>query len=157
MGRRLSAVGEHKGAHVVGHCGDLFNGIHRAQGIAHVHDGDELHTLVEHVFELVQKDVPIVIDGNYMDARTDVLTDDLPGDDVGVVLHIAEKHDVSCLQIRAAPGVGHEVDCLGTSLREDDLFVRGGIEVAAYCGAGGVELPSGALTESMDPTMNVQI
>ena len=44
-----------------------------------------------------------------------------PGDDVGVVLHLGQDHDVAGAQVAAAPGVGDQVDRLGGVLGEDDL------------------------------------
>ena len=47
--------------------------------------------------------------------------EDVPGHDVGVVLHLGEHDDVAFAQVGATPRVGDEVQPLGGVLREDDL------------------------------------
>ena len=53
-----------------------------------------------------------------------LLGEDHPGHDVGVVLHLGEQHGVARPQVGPAPGVGHQVERLGRVLGEDDLVRR---------------------------------
>ena len=49
------------------------------------------------------------------------LRDELPGDEVRVVLELGDDDDVAGAEVVEAPGVGDEVDRLGRAAREDDL------------------------------------
>ena len=48
-----------------------------------------------------------------------LLAQDLPGDDVGVVLHLGDEHLVALADVAPAPRVGHQVDRLGGVEGED--------------------------------------
>ena len=50
-----------------------------------------------------------------------LLGEDHPGHDVGVVLHLGQQHGVAGAQVGPAPGLGHQVERLGGVLGEDHL------------------------------------
>ena len=51
--------------------------------------------------------------------RAALLAEELPGDDVRVVLHLGDEHLVALAHVLAAPGVGDQVDRLGHVAGED--------------------------------------
>ena len=53
----------------------------------------------------------------------------LPGDDVGVVLHLGQHDAVAGADVGVAPGAGDEVDRLGRVADEDHLAAVGGADV----------------------------
>src|SRR6266481_7685861 len=53
---------------------------------------------------------------------------DLPGHDVGVMLHGGDEHFVAGMNISAAVGLRHEVDTFGGAADKDDLARIGGVE-----------------------------
>ncbi len=57
------------------------------------------------------------------------LGEELPRDDVGVVLHLGEHDPVAGADVGCAPRVGDEVDRLGRVANEDDLATVGRAEV----------------------------
>src|SRR5206468_44303 len=68
---------------------------------------------------------------------------EMPGHDIGMVLHDRDDDLVAGLDVGFAPGIGHEVDRLGGVAGEDDLLVAAGVEefcgfrAAAFIGFGG--------------------
>ena len=56
----------------------------------------------------------------------------LPGHDVGVVLHVGDDDFVACLHLAFAERRRHEVDGLGGAASEDDLLRLAGVDELAY-------------------------
>ncbi len=65
---------------------------------------------------------PVTVDGDVAQVEpAQLLGEDHPGDDVGVVLHLGEQHGVAGAQVGAAPALRDQVERLGRVLGEDDL------------------------------------
>jgi hypothetical protein len=94
-----------------------------------VGDGDELRSAFQHRRVGVHLEQPLVVDRHPVDLRPDPLGQLLPGDDVGVVLHLGEDDAVTGADIGVAPGAGDEVDRLGRVADEDHLAPVGGADV----------------------------
>ena len=71
-------------------------------------------------------------------SRPGALGEQLPGDDVRVVLHLREHDPVAGADVGVAPGVGDEVDRLGDVAGEDDLAPVGGADVVGDRRAGAL-------------------
>ena len=80
--------------------------------------------------EGVHVEQPLVVDRRPVDLGPDPLGQLLPGDDVGVVLHLGEHDAVAGADVGVAPGAGDEVDRLGRVADEDHLAAVAGAEVA---------------------------
>jgi hypothetical protein len=119
--RRLRAVDEHHRARRVRRADDLLDRVDRAERVRDVDHGDQLRPLREQAPELVHPQLAAIVDRHDPQPRPGLLADDLPGDDVRVVLHPRDEHLVARLQERAAPGLGDEVDALRAPLRQDHL------------------------------------
>ena len=87
---------------------------------------------VEKLLELVHQEVAVVVDRRPLEHRALAFPQEVPRDDVGVVLHDRQDDLVALLQPLAAEGVGDQVDRLGGIAGEDDLFGAAGIEEAAH-------------------------
>ena len=74
----------------------------------------------------------LAIDRHPVDLRPDPLGQLLPGDDVGVVLHLGEDDAVALADVGAGPGARDQVDRLGRVADEDHLAPVGGAEVVGY-------------------------
>src|SRR3546814_10728781 len=68
---------------------------------------------------------------NHLQVNPGSIAQELPGHDVGVVLHLGDHHLVARLQL-AAIAVGYEVDGLGDVAGEHDLLVGAGVEEARH-------------------------
>ena len=120
LGHGLRAVDQADRAGRPGAPHDLGHRVDRAQDVGHVRHRHELHAaLAEHGVELVQRELGPVGHRQVAQARAGGLAQELPGHDVGVVLHLGDEHLVALAHLLAAPGVGHEVDGLGGVAGED--------------------------------------
>ena len=70
-----------------------------------------------------------------------LLDEELPRDEVGVVLHLGQDDRVAAGDVAPAPRVGDEVDRLGRVAGEDDLVAVGGVDEAADLGPGPSRTP----------------
>ena len=82
---------------------------------------------------------------------------ELPGDDVGVVLHPGDQDLVSGGERAPAPALGDEIDALGGAPGEDDLLRRRGVHEPGDPVADGVVRRGGPLAQVVDAAMDVGV
>ena len=99
----------------------------------------------------------IAIDGQVTDPNADPLRQQLPGDNIAVVLHLGEQNLIAGLQVRGRPGLGHEVDAFGCAAREDDFVRRSSMDELSGALPCGLEGRSRAVAELVDTAMHVRI
>ena len=68
--------------------GDGFDG---AEHVAHMGDADEARAVGEQPLIFLQEELAVVVDGNHLDLYALAVLQELPGHDVGVVLHDREN------------------------------------------------------------------
>ena len=91
--------------------------------VAHRREGQHLRPCEE----LVEgRQVELAVGGERDPANLDaaLLGQNLPGDDVGVVLHLGQYHDIACCEVGSAPGHRDQIHRLAGVLREHDLVGR---------------------------------
>ncbi len=71
--------------------------------------------------EQVEAQLALVVERQHPEVGSRLAGDELPGDEVRVVLELGDEHDVAGAEVVQAPGVGDEVDRLGRVADEDDL------------------------------------
>ena len=157
VGCALGSVDEDRNVVFVGNTDDVVDGIDGAQDVADVCDADDSGMLVEELLVLVHTKAAIVRDGNH--AQTDALTglEELPGDDVAVVLHLRDDDFVAFLHEGLSEARCHEVDALGGAARKDNLGRAAGIQETANRLARSLVQLGGLLREEMHATMHVGI
>ena len=83
-------------------------------------DRDHPHVAARELcVELIERDLAAGVDLEVAQLRAALAAEDLPGDDVRVVLHLRDQHRVAGTDVRPAPGIRDEVDRLGDVLGED--------------------------------------
>ena len=128
-----------------------------AERVRHLRDRDQLGAIGQQLLELVDQEIAFVVDRRPFDDGAVTLPEEMPGHDVGMVLHDREHDLVAGLDVRLAPGRRHEVDRLGGVAGEDDLFGAPGVEklrhlcAAAFIGFGR------RIGEVMQPAMHVGV
>ncbi len=127
--RRLGAVGEDQRAGLVGQARDLGQRVLGAEHVGDVGDRDQLRPALEQRREGLHVEQPVVVDRRPVDLRPDPLGELLPGDDVGVVLHLGQEDAVAGADVGVAPGARDQVDRLGRVADEDHLAPVGGADV----------------------------
>ena len=139
---RLGAVDEDQRAGLVGLAGHLLDRVDRAQRVRHVGERDQLRLELEQDVEHVLAQDPVVRDRDELEVRVLLLGEDLPRDEVRVVLHLGQDDHVAARDVLAAPRVGDEVDRLGRVAHEHDLVrvlradQRGDLDPRAFPGRG---------------------
>ncbi len=105
------------------------DGIDRAQRVGNVGEGEELHRAVQQSIQPAQVQQPVVAgDGHVGQLGAGAFGQQLPGDDVAVMLHFGQQNRVAGLDVFGAPGVGDQVDAFGRSARENDFRRLAGVE-----------------------------
>ena len=84
-------------------------------------DRDDLRALGQQRLEFVEQEIAVVIDRRPFDHGALPLAQEMPGHDIGVMLHDREHDLVAGPDAVAPEGLRHEVDRFGRAAREDDL------------------------------------
>ena len=104
--------------------GDVAHRVDGAEHVGHARHADDLDA-VDQAVEVVEDEAPVAVDRDVAQVEAaQLLGEDHPGHDVGVVLHFGEQHGVAGAQVGPAPGLGDQVERLGRVLGEDDLARR---------------------------------
>ena len=89
---------------------------------------DELRLEPQEHLEDVEAEDAVVGDRDELEVAVPLLDEELPRDEVGVVLHLGQDDRVAAVDVPAAPRVGDEVDRLGRVAGEDDLVAVGRVD-----------------------------
>ena len=103
------------------------------------------------------QELAVVRDRRPLEHAALALAVEMPGHDVGVVLHDREHDLVALAEIHGAVGAGDEVDALGGVAREDDLLDAWRIEEAAHRLARVLVAGGGGVGEEVQPAMDVGV
>ncbi len=104
--------------------GDVAHGGNGAENVGHARDTDSLDA-VDQAVEVVEHQTTGAVDRDVPQVEpAELLGEDHPGHDVGVVLHLGQEHGIAGSQVGAAPGLGHQVERLRRVLGEDHLVRR---------------------------------
>ena len=82
---------------------------------------NELRLEAKEDLEDVEAQHAVVGDRDELEVAVALLDEELPRDEVGVVLHLGQDDGVAAIDVPPAPRVGDEVDRLGRVAGEDDL------------------------------------
>ena len=155
--RALGAVDKDGGAGRLGrgrHLGYRVDGAHRIRDLA---ERNELGRLGEKGGELVLPEAAALVDVDPFDPGALLGGEDLPGDDVGVVLEDREHDQVALAEVLPAPAVGDQVDALGGSPGEYDLPRRAGVDVALGLLPGRLVALGSDLTDPVGAAVDVGV
>ena len=153
MGDGLSGIDEAGDTVSVSYVDDLA---HRIDGAEDVGEGGDSHHFRPRGEELlVRLHIELSLIANRDHAELGAL--ELPGDDIGVVLHRGDDHFVTRLHKCSAVGVRHGIDAVGGASREDHLRSLPGVDKT------GSGLPCRLVrlrrhaAEVVDATMDIRI
>src|SRR6185312_2259365 len=122
---RLRAVDQHAGAVAVTQFDDLVDRDYGAESIRNVAGGNQFGARTQQLFELAQQQVARVIDRSHLEDRSGLLRNQLPRNDIRVMLQVRDDKLVTRLQVLAPPRVRHQVDRLGGAADEHDVLRAG--------------------------------
>ena len=118
---RLRAVEQDGDAAIVSQFHQLLRWIDGAEHVRDVDQGDDLRARAKAVLELLDDEFALV--GHRCDDQfgTSLLGDELPGDDVGVVLHLRYQDLVAGSEIACPVAAGDEIDPLRRPAHEQNF------------------------------------
>ena len=99
------------------------HGIHAAERIRYVGDGDQARAGAQQFFELVEQQFAGVIDRRHPEDGAAAFAEHLPRHDVRVVFHVGDQDFIAGRQ-SLAKRRGNQVDGLGRAAREHDFARR---------------------------------
>ena len=117
----LGAVDQHERTGRVGHLDHLADRVDRPERVRDVGERHELRLQAEQHLEDVEPEDAVVGDRDELEVAVALLDEELPRDEVGVVLHLGQDDGVAAIDVPPAPRIGDEVDRLGRVAGEDDL------------------------------------
>jgi hypothetical protein len=119
---RLRPVDDHDRPGRVGAARDLGDRIDRSQHVRDVDDADQLRPALEQLVERVEIELAVVEHRDVGELGLAVLAQQLPRDDVRVVLHLGQHDQVAAIDVLATPAVRDEVQRRGRVGGEDRLL-----------------------------------
>ena len=148
MGRGLGTVDQHR--HTVGmrYGGHILNRVDGAEHIADMAERRHDRAAVKKRTVAFEVDLAAVVDLRHTYAYVGVAAQQLPGHDVGMMLHDREHDLVAVAETLAVRG-GHEVDRLGRAAREDHLLWLGGVDIFLHAAARGLLQVGGLLRQGV--------
>ena len=134
------------------------DGIHRAERIGNVNHRENLDLLREQRVELGQIEQAFVAgDGNVGNFRAGFLREQLPRDEVAVMLHFREQNHVAGLEVFCSPRTRDEIDAFGRAAREDDFVGAFGVDEFRGARARGFERVRRAIAQLVDAAMDIGV
>ena len=131
--------------------------IDRAERVGEVRHGQQPGAIGQQPVERGQVELAGVRDRHRADDRARLSRDELPGHDVGVVLHAGDQDLVARAELAPAPALRDEVDAFGRPAGEDDLAGRRRVEEAGDLLAHLVVRHRGALAQVVHPAVDVGV
>jgi len=141
----------------VGHLYHLLYGRNRAQRVGYVRKRNKFGAGAQQLLVLVQQDLSAVIDRNDAQPRSLLRRQHLPWNDIGVVLDPANDDFVFLPDVLSSPTLCHQIDGLGCTTHEDDLFGRRRVEEVRDLGASIFVGVGGAGGQIVCSTVNVGV
>jgi len=155
VGHCLGAVDQDGDVPCVSHLDHLSDRVDGAQRVGDVDHADDLGSLRQHFSVALELELARVGDRHDLELRPRHLAKQLPGDDVGVVLHARDQNLVAGTQPRSDKARGHQIDALGGAAGEDDLTAVGGAEVVLDGGPCALIRHRSPLREQVDASVNI--
>jgi hypothetical protein len=157
VGNALRAVDDDDGSGVVRHANDLGRRINRAQAIRDVRKRYQSRSLGQKLLQVLEIEGALVRDVHRLKPGILLLGQELPGYEVGVVIHRGHHDEVTSADITPAPGLGDEVDRLSRIADEDDLTGGSRVDEIGHHMAGRFVLRCCALREIIDAAVDVGV
>ena len=111
---------------------EFFDRVNRPEHVGHPRHRDQLRLASEELIEPIEIESAISSQRQPAKRCPAFGTDELPRNDVRMMLHLRDEHFIAGLQELAAPGARHEVDRHRRPRGEDDLLAAVGSEELSH-------------------------
>ena len=136
---------------------DSAHRVDRAERIGNVRDRNQSRSRIDERFELVHPQHTRVIDGCHAQPRPGLLTQELPRDDVRMVLHLRHEDLIACLEPAAAIALRNQVDRLCRAPCKYDFLGVHRIDECSHLLPRRFERVRRALAQLVDAAVYVRI
>ena len=153
---RLRAVDQDERASSVRRLHDRLDRVDCPQRVRLMRDRQQADAL-ELALQVVELQQSLVVDAEKLEGGANLAGEQLPGDEIAVVLHLGEQDPVAGVNVRAAPAVANEVDGLGRVAGEDHFLGRGGVDEARHPLPRRLVGRRGFLADRIDAAMRIGV
>ena len=153
----LGTVDQHFGPGLVGQVDALFDRDDGAENVGHLGHRHQLGLGPQQFFVFLHEEITGIVDGHDLDDDPRFVPEQLPGHDVGVMLHMGEDNLVAFLEEFASIGMGYQIDRRRDIAGKDDLVVFFGVEETGDLGAGLLVIVGGFLAQVIGAPMHVGV
>ncbi len=137
-----------------GHGADIVD---RADAVLDVGEGDHLGLFCEQGVVVIHVDLEAVGQADALDSGAGLLGNQVPRDEIGVMLHLGDQDQIARFQVGPTPRLRDEVDRLGCVADEDDFALIGSADKGGECLAGVLVEAGGLFRQLIDTAMNVRV
>src|SRR5216684_7973581 len=121
MRHSLGPIDQHRDVPAMCHFDNALDRSDRPQRVGDVCYGYNFRSRSQQVFKVFEQQLAAVADWCNSQPCTLLFAQDLPGHNVGVMLHGGDEHFVAGVNVSAAVGLRHEVDTFRGATNKDDL------------------------------------
>ena len=122
-----------------------------------MHDAHQLGTLREEFLVFIQKQLALVVHGDYLNGNALLGGLQLPGNDVAMVLHGGDDDLIARLHLTFGKRRGQKVDAFGRTTGKDDFGRATGVDETAHRLARSLVKFRGLLGKEMHSAMHIGI
>ena len=153
----LRTINEHRDIPPMRRPNDFLHRVNRTQDIRNMTDRNQPGARTQQLLKFFPEEFAAFVDRRDPQHNPFLFAQELPGDDVRVMLHGGDHHFVACLEHLPAPAAGHQVDGLRGTAHKDDLPGFTGVDELPHLDANVFISLGGALAQLMHAAMDVGI
>src|SRR5437867_5643678 len=151
----LGAVYQHGNVPAVRERDDLVDGIHGAEGIGNVRNGDDTGLRSKKFFVLLKKELSPIADRHDTEPGPLLLAKDLPRNDIGMVFHLGDEDLITRPDMLAAKAGGYQIDTFRRAPHEDNLTGLSRIDELLHLDTRILVGPCGSFAQSVHSAVDV--
>src|SRR5438105_13324931 len=122
-----------------------------------MHNRYQTRSLVKEPLILLEQEFAAITDRHDAQRGPFLLAEDLPGDNVGVMLHMRDDDLIARLDMCSAEALSDEVDPFGGAAHKNDLAGLGGVKELLHLDARRFVIFGGLLTKPVHAAMDVGV